>query len=181
MQRPTKKAESHRGDPESVHVEAPRFVPFSENLGPSFATKSNTDIHACHSPSDTDIRHEMCTAAARLCTEIKYTSAGASFSFLSTINKLILYVVTGTCEFIVDNQTGAYFFLELNARLQVEHTITEAVHSENGLDLVELMIRQGIAEFDAGAQGTKSCILLVDHAIQSNYVVGIDTDAFLKQ
>lgn len=78
----------------------------------------------------------------------------------STINKLILYVVTGTCEFIVDNQTGAYFFLELNARLQVEHTITEAVHSEHGLDLVELMIGQGVAEFEARALGMNSCIFL---------------------
>lgn len=66
--------------------------------------------------------------------------------------------MTGTCEFIVDNQTGAYFFLELNARLQVEHTITEAVHSENGLDLVELMIGQGVAEFEASALGMNSCI-----------------------
>lgn len=84
--------------------------------------------------------------------------------------------MAGTCEFIVDNQTGAYFFLELNARLQVEHTITEAVHSKHGLDLVELMIRQGVAEFEARAQGMNSYIFLVHVPFQPDYAVAIDVD-----
>lgn len=86
-------------------------------------------------------------------------------------------MVTGTCEFLVDNQTGAYFFLELNARLQVEHTITEAVHSnsEHGLDLVELMIRQGIAEYDARAQGmTLPFFFLVPNSSQYQSIAMIN-------
>lgn len=92
-------------------------------------------------------------------------------------------MVTGTCEFIVDNQTGAYFFLELNARLQVEHTITEAVHSnsEHGLDLVELMIRQGVAEYDARSQGTAlAFFFLVPNSSQYQLIAMINASCHGK-
>jgi urea carboxylase len=65
------------------------------------------------------MRTELAEAATRLASLAAYRSAG-------------------TVEFLVDVASSTVAFLEVNARLQVEHTVTEAVH---GVDLVEWMIR----------------------------------------
>ncbi|KAJ5637992.1 hypothetical protein N7490_007871 [Penicillium lividum] len=71
-----------------------------------------------------DLRQKFTECDVRLVESIKYGSAG-------------------TVEYLVDDHTGEFFFLEMNTRLQVEHGITEMCYNVN---LVELMLRQADRE-----------------------------------
>jgi acetyl/propionyl-CoA carboxylase alpha subunit len=64
--------------------------------------------------------------------ELRARLAGAAMAFARAVG----YVGAGTAEFVLDGRS--LFFLELNARIQVEHPVTEEV---TGLDLVELQLR----------------------------------------
>ena len=65
----------------------------------------------------------ICDAAARLCRSVAYRGAG-------------------TVEFLLDTERGDFFFIEVNPRIQVEHTVTEVV---TGIDLVrsQILVAQG--------------------------------------
>ena len=70
-----------------------------------------------------EVVQELCAAAARIAREIRYDNAG-------------------TIEFLYDLDRHEWFFIEMNPRIQVEHTVTEVF---TGLDLVraQVLIAQG--------------------------------------
>ena len=68
----------------------------------------------------TDVqRHDLCEAALKIGRAVSYRAAG-------------------TVEFLQDADTGKFYFIEVNPRIQVEHTVTECV---TGVDLVKAQIR----------------------------------------
>src|SRR5262245_37736218 len=73
---------------------------------------------------DPSVRQALCDAAIKVGKAVKYENAG-------------------TVEFLVDRDTGQYFFIEVNPRIQVEHTVTEEV---TGIDLVksQVLVAQGV-------------------------------------
>ena len=70
-----------------------------------------------------ELRRSICDSAVRLCKAAGYVNAG-------------------TVEFLLDLDSGEYFFIEVNPRIQVEHTVTEVV---TGVDLVksQILVAQG--------------------------------------
>jgi pyruvate carboxylase len=54
------------------------------------------------------------------------------------IGRAVRYRAAGTVEFLQDADTGKFYFIEVNPRIQVEHTVTECV---TGIDLVKAQIR----------------------------------------
>jgi len=84
------------------------------------------------------------------------------------------YQGAGTVEFIVD-QSGDFYFLEVNTRLQVEHPVTEAV---TGLDLVRLQVE--IAE-GSPLELAQDAVATAGHAIEARLYAEDPANDFLPQ
>ncbi len=68
---------------------------------------------------DEELRRGLARAAVALCEEVGYRNAG-------------------TIEFVFDNTERTYYFIEMNTRIQVEHTVSEMV---TGIDLIKLQLQ----------------------------------------
>jgi pyruvate carboxylase len=90
------------------------------------------------------------------------------------------YVGAGTVEFLMDADTGAFYFIEVNPRIQVEHTVTEQV---TGLDIVKAQIRihhdgrLGCVE-ETGIP-TQDRIMISGHALQCRITTENPEDNFI--
>jgi pyruvate carboxylase len=73
---------------------------------------------------DGGVRDALCDAALKIGRAVRYENAG-------------------TVEFLVDRQTNQFYFIEVNPRIQVEHTVTEEV---TGIDIVksQILVAQGM-------------------------------------
>ncbi|UYV17926.1 urea carboxylase [Halomonas qaidamensis] len=80
-----------------------------------------------------------------------------------TLGKAVNYRSAGTVEFIYDTQRQAFYFLEVNTRLQVEHGVTEMVY---GIDIVEWMVRLGADQLHPLATLTQQ-LTPHGHAVQA--------------
>jgi len=105
---------------------------------------------------DPFLREQMGEAAIKLAKKIKYFSAG-------------------TVEFLMDDKTGEFWFLEVNTRLQVEHPVTEEV---TGIDLVYEQIK--IARGDE-LEFTQDDISWHGHAIEARLYAEDPGNNFLPE
>lgn len=81
------------------------------------------------------------------------------------IGQAVGYQNAGTVEFLMDMDSQQFYFIEVNPRVQVEHTVTEEV---TGIDIVQSQIRIAEGEMLADATGhaSQSDITLSGHALQ---------------
>ena len=96
---------------------------------------------------DAQTRADLCESALKLGRAVNYTHAG-------------------TVEFLMDADTGKFYFIEVNPRIQVEHTVTEQV---TGIDIVKSQIRisEGARIGDADCPvPAQAAIRLNGHALQ---------------
>ena len=92
-------------------------------------------------------REELCELGRKICAHVNYECAG-------------------TVEFLMDMDDGKFYFIEVNPRVQVEHTVTEEV---TGIDIVQaqIMIAEGKSLSEATGKASQYDIRLNGHALQT--------------
>lgn len=91
-------------------------------------------------------RQELCALGVKICAHVGYQCAG-------------------TVEFLMDMDTDEFFFIEVNPRVQVEHTVTEEV---TGIDIVraQILICEGKTIAEATGVANQAGVELNGHALQ---------------
>ncbi|MEO1000250.1 MAG: pyruvate carboxylase, partial [Pseudomonadota bacterium] len=94
------------------------------------------------------------------------------------IGRAVGYRCAGTVEFLQDIATGAFYFIEVNPRVQVEHTVTEEV---TGIDIVRAQIRvtEGATLGEATGAATQGDIVLSGHALQCRITTEDPQNSFI--
>ncbi|MCM2678680.1 urea carboxylase [Echinimonas agarilytica] len=98
------------------------------------------------------------TPAPNLSNETRDKLQSTAIALTQTAN----YRNAGTVEYVLDQQTQQFYFLEVNTRLQVEHGVTEAIFD---VDLVQWMVQLGAQELPPLAQLSEA-LSPRGHAIQ---------------
>ncbi|MGI3170758.1 pyruvate carboxylase [Pseudooceanicola sp. C21-150M6] len=104
-------------------------------------------------------REEICELGRKICAHVNYECAG-------------------TVEFLMDMETGAFYFIEVNPRVQVEHTVTEEV---TGIDIVQaqIMIAEGKSLAEATGKASQYDVKLTGHALQTRITTEDPTNNFI--
>ncbi|AXI55430.1 Pyruvate carboxylase (plasmid) [Pseudoseohaeicola sp. NH-UV-7] len=92
-------------------------------------------------------RREICELGYKICKHVNYECAG-------------------TVEFLMDMDDGQFYFIEVNPRVQVEHTVTEEV---TGIDIVQaqILISEGKTIAEATGKPSQDDVVLTGHALQT--------------
>ncbi|MBO0846515.1 MAG: ATP-grasp domain-containing protein [Nocardioides sp.] len=136
-------------------------------------------VHLFERDCSTQRRHQKVLEEApgpTLTPDLRERITGAAVDLARQVG----YVSAGTVEFLLDNATGDFYFLEMNTRLQVEHPVTEAVVRIAGgeLDLVEQQLRVAAGEALSFIQDD---VTLEGHAIEARVYAEDPFGGFLPQ
>ena len=121
---------------------------------------------------DEAIRTELCAASVRIGRELGYNNAG-------------------TVEFLYDLDRNEWYFIEMNPRIQVEHTVTEAVldidlHGEDVFPLAERLEARGIPFLFHTGHGDREELqrrfeeVEADSSVRASVLTGFGVKAFVS-
>lgn len=104
-------------------------------------------------------REEICELGRKICAHVNYECAG-------------------TVEFLMDMDSGKFYFIEVNPRVQVEHTVTEEV---TGIDIVQaqILIAEGKTLAEATGKASQYDVRLTGHALQTRITTEDPTNNFI--